>query len=90
MNKCPDTVDHDEYSITLDRKEMPLEEMSCHNTEPMNTQQECDALEESMATADPVIPFPNPSKWTECHYFKPLFKDHYTHAKPILQNQELA
>eukprot|EP01083_Nonionella_stella_P273856 929248_1 len=56
MNKCPDTADHDDYSITLDRDEPLLNGCfardSCHNTEPMNTQQEYDALEESMSTGN--------------------------------------
>ena len=56
MNKCPDTADHDDYSITLDREEMPLygcfTRDSCHNTEPMNTHQEYDALKESMSTGN--------------------------------------
>ena len=46
---------------TLNHEEMPLDECSArdtfNNTEPMNTQQEYDALEESMSTVAPAISF---------------------------------
>ena len=78
MHKSQDSTAADEEDYTSCHDKMPLYDCSardrCNNTEPMNTQQEYDALAECMSTVAPAISISYPTNGRHAKSSNPYLK----------------